>query len=386
MSSQMLDVFRDLIDRETDGPVLSVFCRTDPRDPANVSETPGWLVALRNGLRDAAARVEGDHEATEAIRRLSKEAENRLTMASAHERGRSVALFLSADGTIDIFHTFQIPLRDDFVVLEDGIVIWPAMDLLERGQRTGIVLLSQDQIRLFEWEDGVVNDLESSVYNLELGDWRQYRGAGGAGGSGRTVHSASHVDSYEDRVHAWRTRFIKDAAGNIAESTKDLKLERLVVVADPDLSGEFMEALPQGLRERVVTVVALNLIDATAPDVADHLDEHLRQAWREQVNEFADHALARIKAGDRGAGGPDQVVAALMEGRVEHVIMDPFFEFDEGDLSNGVREAITNAGEETAREAAVEIALRTGAHVSSASVEEVPALAEADGVLALLRY
>ena len=87
-----------------------------------------------------------------------------------------------------------------------------------------------------------------------------------------------------------------------------------------------------------------------------------------------------------GAGGPDQVVAALMEGRVDHLIMDPFYEFDDGDLSDGVREAIANAGEETAREAAVEIALRTGALVSSASVEEVPALAEADGVLALLRY
>jgi hypothetical protein len=379
----MMDVFRDLIDRETEGPVLSVFCRTDPRDPANVSETPGWLVALRNGLRDAAATVEGDHEATEAIRRLSKEAEKRLTGASAHERGRSVALFLSADGTIDIFHTFQIPVREDFVVLESGVVIWPAMDLLDRGQRTGIILLSQDQIRLLDWEDGVVNDLESSVYNLELGDWRQYRGVGGAG---RTQHSASHIDSYEDRVHAWRSRFMKDAARAIADSTKDLKLERLVVVADRDLGSDFMEALPQELHDRVVAVIPSNLIDSTAPDVADHLDEHLRQAWRDQVNEFADHALERIKAGDRGAGGPDQVVAALIEGRVDHLIMDPFYEFDDSDLSDGVREAITNAGEETAREAAVEIALRTGAHVSSASVEEVPALAEAEGVLALLRY
>ncbi len=383
MSSQMLDVFRDLIDRETEGPILSVFCRTDPRDPANVSETPGWLVALRNGLRDAAAQVEGDHEATEAIRRLSKQAEDRLINASAHDRGRSVALFLSADGTIDIFHTFQIPLREDIVVFEDGAVIWPAMDVIDRGQRTGLVLLSQDQIRLLEWEDGVVKDLESSVYNLELGDWRQYRGAGG---SGRTQHSASHVESYEDRVHAWRSRFIKDAGKTIAESTRDLGLERLVVAADGDLGKDFVEALPQELRDRVVCEVPTNLIDATAPDVADHLDEHMRQAWRDQVNEFADHALERIKAGDRGAGGPDQVVAALIEGRVAHVIMDPFFEFEDGDLSEGVREAITNAGEETAREAAVELALRTGAHVSSASVEEVPALAEAEGVLALLRY
>ena len=35
---------RELIDAETEGPVLSVFCRTDPRDPANTGETLGWQV------------------------------------------------------------------------------------------------------------------------------------------------------------------------------------------------------------------------------------------------------------------------------------------------------------------------------------------------------
>jgi hypothetical protein len=385
MSTQMIDVFRDLIDRETQGPVLSVFCRTDPRDPANRSETPGWLVALRNGLRDAAATVEGDHGATEAIRRLSKQAEDRLTKASAHERGRSVALFLSADETIDIFHTFQIPFREDFVGFEDGAVIWPAMDVLDRGQRTGLVLLSQDQIRLLEWEDGVVKDLESSVYDLELGDWRRYRGAGGSSG-GHTQHSATHVDSYEDRVHAWRARFLKEAAKAIAESTSDLKLERLVLAADGDLGSEFLEALPQQMRDLVVDNVATNLIDMSAQDVAEHLDPHMRQAWRDSVNEVGNHALERIQAGDRGAGGFDQVLLALIEGRVSHLLLDPFHEIEDDKLSDGARNAIAEAGEETAREAAVEVALRTGARVSSASVEEVPSLAKGDGALALLRY
>ena len=75
---------------------------------------------------------------------------------------------------------------------------------------------------------------------------------------------------------------MKDAAKAIAESTRDLKLERLVVAADRDLGTDFMEALPQELRERVVCVVPINLIDATAPDVAEHLDEHMRQAWRDR--------------------------------------------------------------------------------------------------------
>ena len=109
---------RELIDRESDGPVLSVFCRTDPREPANMSDSPGWLIALRNGLRDLIASADGDPEVREAAQRLGAEAERRLTGVSAADRGRSVALFLSAGGELDRFETFQIPVRDDLVSLE----------------------------------------------------------------------------------------------------------------------------------------------------------------------------------------------------------------------------------------------------------------------------
>jgi hypothetical protein len=33
-------------------PVLSVYVRTDPRDPANTVATPRWGIELRNALRE----------------------------------------------------------------------------------------------------------------------------------------------------------------------------------------------------------------------------------------------------------------------------------------------------------------------------------------------
>ena len=48
MSEERMSQLRELIDAETEGPVLSVFCRTDPRDPANTGETLGWQIALKN--------------------------------------------------------------------------------------------------------------------------------------------------------------------------------------------------------------------------------------------------------------------------------------------------------------------------------------------------
>ncbi|HRV59071.1 MAG TPA: hypothetical protein P5138_00425, partial [Solirubrobacterales bacterium] len=150
-NQQRVEELRELIDRESEGPVLSVFCRTDPRDPANSSETPAWSIALKNGLSHVTGFHEGDHGKEQSVKKLCAEAERRLTVASAAERGRSVALFLGSGGSIDSFTTFQIPVRQDYVTIDSGPVVWPMLDVIDRGQRTGIALLSHDRIRLLEW-------------------------------------------------------------------------------------------------------------------------------------------------------------------------------------------------------------------------------------------
>jgi len=49
--------------------VLTVYAdRTDPRDPANTAATPAWEVALRNGLRAVADRLEAAAERDARLR------------------------------------------------------------------------------------------------------------------------------------------------------------------------------------------------------------------------------------------------------------------------------------------------------------------------------
>ena len=116
------------------------------------------------------------------------------------------------------------------------------------------------------------------------------------------------------------------------------------------------------------------------------LDPHLRQAWRDEVSGDGARALESSKAGGKGVAGPNEVLIALSEGRVEHLLLDPYLEADEAGLDDASRAAIEEAGEASVQEAMVELALRTNARVSSASVEEVPALGEAGGAIATLRY
>lgn len=384
-NQKRVEELRELIDRESEGPVLSVFCRTDPRDPANSSETPAWAIALKNGLSHAAGFHDGDHGREQDVKKLCSEAERRITSASAADRGRSVALFLGGSGKVDSFTTFQIPVRQDFVTVDSGPVVWPMLDVIDRGQRTGLVLISSDRIRLLEWWDGRTKDLEESTFDLELGDWHQYRGParpqGTVAGGG-----VSNVSAYDDRVEVWRSRFLKAAAKAIAESANELGFERLVAAAEGELGSGFTEALPADMRQKLATTVHLNLIDLSAAEAGAALDPHLRQAWRDGVSGDAGRALEKSKAGERGAAGADQVLLALSEGRVEHLILDPYLETEESTLSDDSRAAVEAAGEASVQEALVELAIRSNARVSSASLEEAPALEEAGGVLALLRY
>ena len=52
------EALRDLTTAEVRSLAISVRARTDPRDPANIGSSPGWLIALRNGLSAVAKQLE----------------------------------------------------------------------------------------------------------------------------------------------------------------------------------------------------------------------------------------------------------------------------------------------------------------------------------------
>ena len=372
MNDLRIQQIRDLVDRQCDGKVLSVFCRTDPREPENMGDNPGWMINLKNGVREALETIEPGHESRQAAERLAQEVERRIQELTAHERGRSVAFFLSEDGKVDEFHTFQIPVRDGYVTFDSGPVVWPIVDVIDRGQRTGIVLLSNDNVRLLEWFDGTAHEIQSSDPE--------------DGSATISDESRARLEAFQEDVKEWGNQFTANTGTVIADAVSKLGYDRLIVAADGELGSQFESTMPAPLKEHLIEIVPINLIDHSAADVADHLDERLREDWRESVIAVAEQALARVEAADRGTGGPDETLLALSEGRVGHVVFDPYLETKSDTLSDGARQAIEDAGEASIQEALVEIALRTDARISSASIEEVPALAEAGGVLATLRY
>jgi hypothetical protein len=363
--------------------VISVHARTDPRDPANTSATPAWLIELRNGLRAISDELEAgdDREVRLAFRELRRRIERELTELSAAERGRSVTWILDGDGTADRF-TLQLPLRRTRTVLDTKPFVSPLVDIADRGAPVGVILVGGEVIRILQIEQAEPSEPENSTFELSLGDWRPFGGSAG-GSPQRGVQITSHEERYEARVEAQRGRLFEAAATETAMRAEALGWERIVLIAEGQVGSRFRTIVPPTVRDRVVAEDDLNIVGEDLNAIADAVEPLIEQAWRQRTDTLAQLASERARSGGAASLGPEETFGALAEGRVEHLLIDPDHDFS----STGAAVPSSIGGPSTMLgERAVEAAIATSARVTSLSADASTALREADGMAALLRY
>ena len=131
-----MDQIRDLALRRPGTPVLSVYVRTDPRDPANTATVPGWLVELRNSLREVSREVDmrESRERRMAIRELREQVERDMLALKPAERGRGLAWFRTADGSLDHRFTLQLPPLATLARWDDRPYVSPLAEVARRGR------------------------------------------------------------------------------------------------------------------------------------------------------------------------------------------------------------------------------------------------------------
>jgi len=376
---------RALATADPPAPVLSVYARTDPRDPSNTGHSPAWEIALRNGLRSVNEELEAgdDRELRLSFRELRERVEDELLALEPAERGRSVAWFVGADGTEHARLGLQLPVREDRVVLDGRPFVSPLVDVADRGAATGVVLVGLEHVRLLQIEQGEVTEPDASEYHLALGDWRRYGGTSG-GSPERGTRGTSHSERYEARVAERRSRMFDAAARATAGRLEELGWERVALVGQHQVAGQFREAAPDALIDRIVSVLDANLGGEDASVVAETLEPHLDEQWRARAVALAQEASDRAAAGGAAAIGPDETLATLIAGRVSHLALDPEADFSAA-ASDPLVEALGGPPELLA-ERAVEAAVASDAEVTALAVEDSPALAQAGGMLALLRW
>ena len=251
-----------------------------------------------------------------------------------------------------------------------------------RGRPAGLVLVSAEAVRLLHWQDGRVTEPAQSLYEIELGEWRDYDAY--VGYPGRSS-AGLHVAEFDQRVREWRQRFLRTTAEAVGAQVAGLGWHRILVVGEPRVTDPFLQQLPEPVSAQVAATVDANLIWEDHAAVAERLDDALREAGLREARALADEAVQRAFAGGEAAIGWPKVADSLIQHRVRHLIVGADAAPDPAVLGPYAQAALGWPSPQMLVERAVEQAVISGAEVTVLPAD-TPELVRAGGAAAILRY
>lgn len=339
---------------------------------------------LRNSLREVGREVDErePRERRMALRDLRERVERDVLSLEPAERGRGLAWFRTEDGAVEDRFTLQLPPLKTMVRWDDLPCVSPLADVAQRGRLAGLVLVSAEVVRLLHWQDGRVTEPAQSLYQIELGQWRDYDAY--VGYPGRSP-SGLHVAEFDQRVREWRQRFLRTTAEAVGAQVAGLGWHRILVVGEPRVTGPFLQQLPEPVSAQVAAAVDANLIWEDLTAAAERLDDALREAGLREARALADEAVQRAFAGGGAAIGWPEVADSLIQHRVRHLIVGADAAPDPAVLGPYAQAALGWPSAQMLVERAVEQAVISGAEVTVLPAD-TPELVRAGGAAAILRY
>ncbi|MGH3402861.1 MAG: VLRF1 family aeRF1-type release factor [Streptosporangiaceae bacterium] len=345
---------------------------------------PGWLVELRNGLRELSREAEDElsRDRRLALREIRERVEHDMLVLEPAGRGRGQAWFLAADGALDQRLALHLPPARTLVRWDDRPFVSPLVDVADRGRPAGLVLLSAEAVRLLHWHDGMITEPMRSLYEIELGEWRDYDAYVGHPGPSP---GGMHVAEFDQRQAEWRQRFLRATAQSVARQVTELGWDRVLLAGEQPLIRVFGEQLPDPLGRRVIATVEANLLREQLAVTADRLGAALEEARLQQGQRLVEEALDSAYAGGTAATGWPEVMDSLVRHRVSHLLIDPEANPDPDQLDPMTRDALAWPSRPVLAEHAIKLALASGAEITTLPAE-TPQLVRVGGAAALLRY
>jgi hypothetical protein len=364
-------VLLDLLRMEDPLGVLSVFVEmpADGADRRAEIEIKNELTRLehRGGGNGSLLRA----EALRSTLALVTPALERLLDPGAN--GRGGAVFATLSGPEIISFATPMPLANR-VVLDSRPFVRPLLELLDEGEPAGVVLISAREAEVLDWRLGALRRLTRVTREPEEEH-----------GPPTTPH-----DQRARRERDRQLRWIEDVAADVFRLAGENGWERLLISGDERMTGPLGDALPVHLRDHAL-VDARRLHENDQPALAAAVAERLGEDRAGRNARLSRRVRAAALGAQRGALGLSEVVAALNEGRAEHVIYDSALRYSGAIAPDGsllVADEPPGLGKEEPQllERIVERALHTGARVTPVDGAAADNLADAGGIAALLRW
>lgn len=384
---------RAIVDRVDPLGTLSVYATADPHE--STTGRPAFQVRLVNDLVALEQRLrKSDDLRAELVARRLDEVERELSaMLDASGPGRGRALFVPLSGERIRRVSVGVPLAE-FVELDPVPYVRPLVAAMGAHPPTGVVVVCGHGVRLVDVRLGRAVEAGERSHDASATDRHGHTGAG-SGGSPLAQHGSAWHDVQARRAAERLGHFLRASAPWIAAEARDRGWEFLVVTGDPGRTAAVVDALAadlpverETLRHRLAGLPAARVYAA----VADDLDRIRHRARRALCERTRDAALS----GGAGAYGLADTLTTLAEGRVDHLLLDASGEWTGRSGPDGRLHPAGVAAPGTAEgdlrpephlgERMIEAALRHGAVVTLVEPADADALADGDGVAAVLRW
>lgn len=379
---------RELLERTDKLGVLSVYVNADPRQDQSLQAA---AIDLKNRFRELQRRFAGEaggehsRAMTAGLERLWPQLE-RLLSPAASGRGRIAFAALDDDWIVRLESALPVTTR---VVLDDSPFIHPLLELLDEGRPAGLVLVSAEEARLFEWRVGSLQ-LLSSIEQQYIEASHERAGQIGGGPQGQFNSPVREQRQARGRDRA--QRFLEQVTTVATGLAGERGWERILVSGGDRWTEPTVAGFPQPLRDKVFADArVLTGFDDAA--LASAVSDWAQEQHAEQERRLLAEVRAAAGSG-RGALGLSEVAAALNAGRVHHLVYDSAVRYTgtvgaDGALYSGDEigpDGHPGTPEPRLTERLVERALATGARISPVEGAADGVLSDIAGVAALLRW
>ncbi|HEU5106866.1 MAG TPA: hypothetical protein VFU11_13630 [Solirubrobacterales bacterium] len=327
--------------------VLSIYLGFDPADRGGA-----WRTELRNALDAILERQkEAEHDRRVALRATAKRLTERFEDGDLRPPPRGEAGFVEVaekEGAEHWFGTAVAPVASACAEFSPEPVVAPLLDLCGHSASRAVAVLSSERVRLLRCTEGALEELEDWELSITSLDWREQKD-----------------DQFGERLDHNRQRFLTECGGLVAHRLEADGLEEAIVFGHARDVESFKAGFSSS-RARLTPGGDADLISVPRGQLTDLVTEVINRLEEERDRAVVARALEEAKGGSRGAAGLQETKQALAEGRVDHLVFD------------------SSLGEEA--ESLIRAALASSAKVTVVRDEQAEALAEAEGVAAILRY
>ena len=215
-----------------------------------------------------------------------------------------VAIFACAAG--ELFETVQLaaPIEQHWLYISDQLHLYPLARVHSQYPRYAAVLADTNSARILVIAAGEV-EAERDVTGVKTkrtsqGGWSQAR-------------FQRHIENF----HLQHAKEVVEALDRIVRREG---LDRIIIAGDEVIIPLLREQMPKHLAEKVIDHVRLDT-EAPVDDILRATLEAMQRLNERTDKEKVDAAVGAYRAGGLGIVGPEDTLAALLNGQVEELLV-----------------------------------------------------------------